>query len=74
LFIGSVDAVASDSFDVLVANISAEAARDFFPEFRRVARILILSGFETPPELPEPTTVTLESHGWLCLAIDNRSV
>jgi ribosomal protein L11 methyltransferase len=74
LFIGSIDAVASGSFDLLVANISAEAAGDFFPEFRRVARVLILSGFQASPQLPERTTATLESDGWLCLVMDNRYV
>jgi ribosomal protein L11 methyltransferase len=81
LFVGSADAVASGSFDVLVANISARAARDLFPELRRVAEVLILSGFptapalpETFPALPEPTTATLESDGWLCLVMDNRYV
>jgi ribosomal protein L11 methyltransferase len=72
MFVGSVDAVASDSFDVLVTNISAEAARDLFPEFRRVARTLILSGFQAVPDLPERATSTLESDGWLCLVMDNR--
>jgi ribosomal protein L11 methyltransferase len=74
LFIGSVEAVASDSFDILVANISAEAAGDLFHDFRRLARVLILSGFQESPELPAPATATEESEGWLCLVIDNRYV
>jgi ribosomal protein L11 methyltransferase len=73
LFIGSVDAIASDSFDVAVANISAEATSELFPEFSRVARVLILSGFRTSPELPARATATEESDGWLCVVIDNRS-
>jgi ribosomal protein L11 methyltransferase len=74
LFAGSVDAVASGSFDVLVANISAQAAEDLFPELRRIAPVLILSGFQAVPELPESATATLESDGWVCLVMDNRSV
>jgi ribosomal protein L11 methyltransferase len=72
MFVGSVGAVASGSFEVLIANISAEAARDMFPEFRRVARTLILSGFQVAPELAKRATTTLESDGWLCLVMDNR--
>ncbi len=73
LFAGSVNAVASGSFDVVVANISAEAVRDLFPELRRVGRVLILSGFAEDPELPEPPAFTLESDGWRCLVVGHRS-
>ena len=44
-FVGSVDAVRSDSFDVVVANISDWAIEELRPEFARVARRQILSGF-----------------------------
>ena len=45
-FIGSVDAVASNSFDVVVANISEIVVGDLKPEFERVAPRRILSGFQ----------------------------
>jgi len=67
LFIGSADAMRAGSFDVLVANISAAAAEDLFDDFRRVARRLILSGFQDDPQLPEPARATLEEDGWRCL-------
>jgi ribosomal protein L11 methyltransferase len=74
LFVGSVDAVASDSFDILVANISAGVAREFFQDFGRVARVIILSGFQESPDLPARATATEESDGWLCVLMDNRYV
>jgi ribosomal protein L11 methyltransferase len=46
-FVGSVDAVARGGFDLIVANISAEAHRELLPEYRRVARRMVLSGFES---------------------------
>ena len=45
-FIGSVDAVATDAFDVVVANISEIVIGDLKPEFERVAPRRILSGFQ----------------------------
>jgi len=45
-FFGSVDAVRSNAFDVVVANISDDVAGDLRPEFDRVARHRILSGFQ----------------------------
>jgi len=45
-FIGSVDAVKSDSFDVVVANINEDVAGSMRADFERVARIRILSGFQ----------------------------
>ena len=45
-FIGSVDAVKSDAFDVVVANISESVIEDLYSEFVRVARRRILSGFQ----------------------------
>ena len=45
-FIGSVDAVRSGAFDVVVANISEIVMGELKPEFERVARRRILSGFQ----------------------------
>jgi ribosomal protein L11 methyltransferase len=50
-FVGSADAVASASVDVVVANISPEAIIQLAPDFARVLRkggILLASGFELP--------------------------
>jgi ribosomal protein L11 methyltransferase len=49
-FVGSVDAVASESVDVVVANISPEAIIQLAPDLLRVLRpdgTLLASGFET---------------------------
>ena len=45
-FIGSVDAVRSGAFDVVVANISEIVMGDLKAEFERVAPRRILSGFQ----------------------------
>jgi ribosomal protein L11 methyltransferase len=45
-FIGSVDAVRTGSFDVVVANINQDVIGVLRPEFERVARRRILSGFQ----------------------------
>jgi ribosomal protein L11 methyltransferase len=45
-FIGSVDAVRSGAFDVVVANINEDVIGELRPEFERVARKRILSGFQ----------------------------
>lgn len=45
-FVGSVDAVRSGAFDVVVANISEEVMGPMRAEFERVARKRILSGFQ----------------------------
>jgi ribosomal protein L11 methyltransferase len=45
-FVGSVDAVRSNAFDVVVANISEIVIGDLKPEFERVAARRILSGFQ----------------------------
>jgi ribosomal protein L11 methyltransferase len=45
-FLGSADAVRERAFDVLVANISEAVIEDLHPEFVRVARRRILSGFQ----------------------------
>jgi ribosomal protein L11 methylase PrmA len=44
-FQGSVDAVRSGMFDVVVANINEDVTGSMWPDFERVARVRILSGF-----------------------------
>jgi ribosomal protein L11 methyltransferase len=56
-FIGSVDAVRSGAFDVVVANISEIVIGELKPEFERVAPRRILSGFQ-------------DHHGeWTCVVV-----
>ena len=45
-FVGSVDAVRSGTFDVVVANINEDVMGSMRPDFERVARVRILSGFQ----------------------------
>jgi ribosomal protein L11 methyltransferase len=45
-FVGSVDAVRTAAFDVVVANINETVIGELRPEFERVARHRILSGFQ----------------------------
>jgi len=45
-FQGSVDAVRSGSFDVVVANINEDVIGSMFLDFERVAKTRILSGFQ----------------------------
>lgn len=45
-FIGSIDAVRSDVFDVVVANINEDVVGPMLPDFERVAPKRILSGFQ----------------------------
>jgi ribosomal protein L11 methylase PrmA len=45
-FIGSVDAVRSGTFDVVVANINEDVMGSMRADFERVARVRILSGFQ----------------------------
>ena len=45
-FVGSADAVRSGAFDVVVANINEDVIGVLRPEFERVARKRILSGFQ----------------------------
>jgi ribosomal protein L11 methyltransferase len=54
-FIGSADAIAGASCDVVVANISPEAITALGPELLRVLRpggVLLVSGFESTDALP----------------------
>ena len=45
-FVGSVDAVRSGTFDVVVANINEDVMGPMRADFERVARKRILSGFQ----------------------------
>ncbi|MGH9557806.1 MAG: 50S ribosomal protein L11 methyltransferase [Bryobacteraceae bacterium] len=45
-FVGSVAAVRSGSFDVVVANINEDVIGPMLSDFRRIARSRILSGFQ----------------------------
>jgi ribosomal protein L11 methyltransferase len=45
-FVGSVDAVRGNSFDVVVANINEQVIGSMRSDFERVARHRILSGFQ----------------------------
>jgi ribosomal protein L11 methyltransferase len=45
-FVGSVDAVRAGAFDVVVSNIDADVIGRMRPDFERVARRRILSGFQ----------------------------
>jgi ribosomal protein L11 methyltransferase len=56
-FMGSIDAVRSRSFDVVVANINEDVIGDLRPEFERVARKRILSGFQN------------EQGAWTCVEL-----
>jgi len=44
-FVGSVDAVRSGAFDIVVANINEDVMGSMRADFERVARVRILSGF-----------------------------
>jgi ribosomal protein L11 methyltransferase len=65
VFVGSVDAVRSGSFDLVIANISATVAEEYWPEFCRVARVRILSGF-FEADLPAEPYEKLDREGWAC--------
>ena len=67
-FVGSVDGVGSGSFDLIVANIGAEAHRELLPEYRRVAKHLILSGFEAM-EAVEDERERRELDGWFAIVV-----
>jgi ribosomal protein L11 methyltransferase len=56
-FLGSVDAVRTGAFDVVVANINEEVMGAMRPEFERVARTRILSGFQD------------ENGEWTCVVV-----
>ncbi len=58
-FVGSADAVRSGAFDVVVANINEDVIGVLRPEFERVARSAVLSGFQD------------ERGEWTCVVIGN---
>ena len=67
-FVGSSSAVKPQSFDALVANISAATNLELWPEYLQIVRpegIVILSGFEDF-DPPAPPVERLERDGWLC--------
>jgi len=71
LFIGSADAIRSNSADVVIANIDAATIERIAPDLARVRKpvsTLILSGFpeEDVPEGFQPKE-TLRLDGWVCL-------
>lgn len=68
-FVGSVDGVASGKFDLIVANISAEAHSELLPEYRRVGRKWILSGFEEM-QAPEGESQRCELDGWFAIVVE----
>ena len=68
VFVGSVDAVRADCFDLAIANISAEICEDLLPDLCRVARLVIASGFEQWPGAP-PAVQHLTKNGWQCLVL-----
>jgi ribosomal protein L11 methyltransferase len=71
VFVGSADAAASASFDVVVANISAPAVRDLAGEFRRVVRpggTIIVSGFTEIP-FPARPRHQMRRGEWLCAVL-----
>ena len=67
-FVGSTAAVKSQSFDAIVANISAVTNLELWPEYQRIVRPggpIVLSGFEEF----DPPGVAIESlslDGWMC--------
>ncbi len=67
-FVGSADAVKTGSADLLVANISAAVVAELAQDFKRIAPLLILSGF-TESEIPEAFRVQdrLQQDEWVCL-------
>jgi len=69
VFVGSVDAVREGAFELAIANISAEICEDLLADLRRVARVLILSGFEQWPDAPAAIE-TFNKDGWRCLVVE----
>jgi ribosomal protein L11 methyltransferase len=73
-FVGTVDAVASETADVVIANINSETIERLRPEFERVRRpggVLILSGFPEWDAVEGFTVAeTLRRDEWVCLVCD----
>ncbi len=71
VFVGTADAVHGQSFDLVVANISAPVVTGLLHEFRRACRpsgLLVLSGFTSLEDTPG-TLETHERDGWLCRVV-----
>jgi ribosomal protein L11 methyltransferase len=74
VFAGSARSVASNAFDLVVANINAETHRALVGDYVRLARrTLILSGMTVSDRLPVPPGFSivdrLTSAEWLCLVL-----
>ena len=74
LFAGSTEAIAPNTFDVVVANINASVLLTFADDFLQIVRPggrLILTGFpESESRLIEqifPSQTVLKEDGWVCL-------
>jgi ribosomal protein L11 methyltransferase len=68
-FVGSADAVCSQSFDLVIANISGEVVTALLADLERARKPngrLILSGFANRIALP-PVLETLQREEWICL-------
>jgi ribosomal protein L11 methyltransferase len=66
VFVGTIEAVKEGSFDVIVANISAEVAGAIAGRAARVARAVILSGFAEweAPAVPFEAKLRRGGEGW----------
>ncbi len=70
VFRGTADAVRSAIFDIVIANISRPVIEAILPDLRRACRdkgTLILSGFQTLPELGDVLEIR-ERWGWCAAA------
>jgi ribosomal protein L11 methyltransferase len=74
LFTGSVRCVKSASVDIVVANLNAVTLKQLAPDLKRIASIIIVSGFlndeadDVASAFGTETKSTLEQDGWSCLA------
>ena len=76
VFAGTADAVRTEAFDIVVANISASVVTAMLPEFRRVCRadgFLILSGFSSIAPIPG-TIQILDRDAWQCVVVSNTAL
>jgi ribosomal protein L11 methyltransferase len=72
-FVGSARAIRSQSVDVVVANINAEALLTLVDDLVRVARrAVVLSGFrpESLPRLDRPGGRSYQLEGWSALVVE----
>ncbi|MBI3210520.1 MAG: 50S ribosomal protein L11 methyltransferase [Candidatus Solibacter usitatus] len=75
IFTGSASSLASGAFDVVIANISSEAAESLCLDLFRAAKpggTLIVSGFRGG-EIPQgyPSAHQTEREGWACLTLSH---